>query len=204
MVFSVSNAQFDDLAERGWTVVDDSLDGGVWRRWSRWLSAATDRLRPAAIGRAATHQTQNEIRGDLIHWLEPGDPDPTVGEMSLALDNFRYELGRELRLGLRRVEAHVAVYPEGRGYHVHVDQHRGQGHRKITFILYLNENWTVGDGGELELHSRMDGPKAEPRIIEPLGGRLVLFQSDLFPHGVRIAHRSRKSLTGWFRDDDAF
>ncbi|MCB0627245.1 MAG: 2OG-Fe(II) oxygenase, partial [Saprospiraceae bacterium] len=40
------------------------------------------------------------------------------------------------------------------------------------------------------------------REILPVGGRLVLFRSELLEHEVLPARRERYSLTGWLRNDD--
>ncbi len=67
--------------------------------------------------------------------------------------------------------------------------------RKLSSILYLNQNWQASDGGELRLYVNDD----EWLNISPIGGRLVLFLSDQFWHEVLPAKRERLSLTGWFR-----
>jgi SM-20-related protein len=43
-----------------------------------------------------------------------------------------------------------------------------------------------------------DGQETSHDIL-PLGGRLVLFLSDLIEHEVLPARRERYSITGWFR-----
>lgn len=190
----------DRLANDGWAFGDGLVPEAEWREWSAWLDANAALLRPARIGREAGLQTRREIRGDSIFWIEDDDLSPVASDVRRWLETLRRRLNRDLTLGLRRFEAHFALYPPGTGYDAHVDQPDPNGPRKITFVLYLNDAWSNGDGGELAMHVP-DSANA-PRIIEPLGGRLVLFRSERFPHAVRAAHRSRKSLTGWFRDDD--
>ncbi len=81
--------------------------------------------------------------------------------------------------------------------------------RKLTAILYLNPDWTRGDGGELRLYLQPPPPlpssketsdgnnhnnkeKQEEHVgeksvfvdLSPVGGRLVLFYSDEVPHEV--------------------
>jgi len=74
--------------------------------------------------------------------------------------------------------------------------------RKLTAILYLNPSWTSGDGGELRIY--LGVPESDRKKIvgekdykenkesetsafvdlSPVGGRLVLFYSDVVPHEV--------------------
>ena len=87
-------------------------------------------------------------------------------------------------------------YLEGGGLHLstgggilspHTDFHiyeRLGLYRRINLILYLNENWVVGDGGELELS--VPGDLTPIALVEPMQGRIVLFQTDdLSVHGFR-------------------
>ena len=60
-------------------------------------------------------------------------------------------------------------------------------------VLYLNEAWQPGDGGELALY--IDDKQY---CIEPVAKRLLLFRSDKVPHEVLETHKDRYSLTGWF------
>lgn len=195
MTMSPSETVFlDHLAEHGWAVADDVVAPAFWRQALGLFDSRLQGFSGATIGTArAEHR---EIRGDRILWLEEGDAGAAA--VFAWLEEWRTRLNREFSLGLRRVETHFAAYPAGAGYELHLDQPPGKDHRRLTFILYLNENWGANDGGELELHL----PQCDtPRIIAPHAGRLVLFRSELFPHRVRPATRVRKSLTGWFRDD---
>ena len=63
----------------------------------------------------------------------------------------------------------------------------------ISVVIYLNEGWQSGDGGELQL---IDQSKNKI-LVEPIRNRCVLFKSAEVPHEVLLANRSRYSLTGW-------
>jgi len=76
-----------------------------------------------------------------------------------------------------------------------LDQFRGRNNRLISCVLYLNENWKVGDGGELQLYNTSG--EVPTHRIEPLRNRMVFFRSDTVWHEVLPAHAPRKSLTGW-------
>jgi hypothetical protein len=61
----------------------------------------------------------------------------------------------------------------------HIDFHHYRGldlYRRVNVIVYLNTDWTVGDGGCLTLYDRRT---EEPqRVIVPAFGRIVAFRTD--------------------------
>ncbi|HRO67534.1 MAG TPA: 2OG-Fe(II) oxygenase [Pseudobdellovibrionaceae bacterium] len=173
------------------------MEVSLWRELGRFVETSS-LLTPAHVGRGSEKTGSHAVRGDSILWLQDDGADPLLATAQAWMENLRHDLNEHLSLGLKRVEAHFALYPPGAGYDLHLDQHRGQVGRKITFLVYLNEDWRDEQGGELELHLE----SGNRRKISPLGGRLVLFRSELIPHQVHPAVRARKSLTGWFRDDD--
>lgn len=120
--------------------------------------------------------------------------------MLAALTEIQQKLNRHFYLALKRYEAHFAFYPPGSGYEKHIDNHRGSGARKITFILYLNEQWQSDHGGELSIY-QPNSPDHQIAKVQPQIGNFILFRSDLFPHQVEKSFQNRLSVTGWFRDD---
>jgi SM-20-related protein len=94
-------------------------------------------------------------------------------------------------------ECHYAIYGAGAGYARHTDVLNGARPRLLSTVLYLNEGWQDGDGGQLRLFEPAgDGVIA---TIQPAFGTLVIFLSDVFPHQVLTASRPRRSIAGWFR-----
>ena len=152
----------------------------------------------ARIGADSQLQRLEEVRGDSTCWL-----DAPLFEaerlLVMELENLRLDLNRSALLGLFDHELHYAWYPPGAGYVRHVDRPRGRNGRRVSFILYLNESWHPGDGGELRV---FEGAHAY-RDIEPIGGRLVCFLTEGREHAVLPTHVDRLSLTGWFRGRDA-
>lgn len=148
----------------------------------------------ARIGLDRTLQMNHEVRGDQTCWL--GEPlFAPERELLLDLEQLRLQLNRDLYLGLFELELHYAWYRPGSGYARHVDQSLGSTARRISLILYLNENWESAAGGELELYD--EGGRC--RRVEPLAGRLVCFLSEDREHAVLAARRDRFSISGWFR-----
>jgi SM-20-related protein len=147
----------------------------------------------ARIGAGRALQRRADIRGDSICWLE--EPlFPAEREFFALFATLRRSLNLSLFLGLYELEQHYACYPAGSGYARHVDQPRGRAGRRLSSIVYLNEDWRESDGGLLRCRT----DHGEFREIEPIGGRLVLFLTEGREHEVLPTARQRLSITGWF------
>jgi len=124
----------------------------------------------------------------------------------------------ELKTVTTRSRAMVTCYPgQRRGYTKHCDNAVRNG-RKLTAILYLNQNWTEADGGELKIYPNYTTDQIkcshesllkrvfgfDPRTcavlgsavaVRPIANRLVLFWSDMrCPHEVRNVIRAVRSM----------
>jgi SM-20-related protein len=159
------------------------------------LQARTSgQFKAAEIGRGLASQREARIRGDSTCWVTE-DLCPDLVQFCQALQK---SLNENLFLSLKKFECHWACYESHAGYETHIDEHQSGwavDRRYLSFVLYLNSNWQKGDGGELELYP--DSP--ESLLIEPLWGRLVMFDSTQVPHRVLPSLKPRWSLTGWFR-----
>ena len=96
----------------------------------------------------------------------------------------------------------VTCYPPGSRYTKHVDNGGvASNGRRLTTLIYMNEGWSPGDGGELAVYVK--GGKKRVRDVEPTAGRLVLFWSDdRVPHEVLTSMRDRYTVTIWFFDGE--
>ena len=148
----------------------------------------------ARIGADSNLQRREDVRGDLICWLN-GEQFPAETQLFAALEQLRLGLNERAYLGLVDLEVHYAWYPPGARYARHVDRPQGRSARRISVALYLNEYRSAADGGVL----RIRGDDGRFRDIEPVGGRLVLFLSESREHEVLLTQVPRLSLTGWFR-----
>ena len=194
----------DTLAEQGWVVCDQAIDAQLWHRLytqaaNLWHAGA---FQQAGVGRGTSHTLNTAIRGDAIYWIDPSHTSLPSDDFLAWAGTLQQDMNRLLYAGLNSAEFHFARYPAGQGYTKHLDQHQGQQHRKISLVLYLNQDWTEANGGELCLYDTQDENREIRRIL-PQPGRLVLFRSDIFPHEVLPCTQTRWSLTGWFRTDQA-
>ncbi len=147
----------------------------------------------ARVGADQRLQRREEIRGDLTCWF--GEPLFAEERRLLGdLERLRLDLNRHGFLGLFDLELHYAWYPPGTGYARHVDQLQGRDQRTVSVILYLNEAWERGAGGELRLFDHEGA-----RDIEPVAGRLVCFLTEGREHAVLPTRQGRSSISGWFR-----
>ncbi|MFV3404849.1 2OG-Fe(II) oxygenase [Pseudomonas sp. NY15463] len=190
------SAIVDDLATCGWSqqtlflpeALSRELAGECRRRYSE------GELNPAGVGRGASQEVREAIRGDQIQWLDPGESAPCDRYLD-TMDSLRQAINQGLYLGLEDFECHFALYPPGAFYKRHLDRFRDDDRRMVSAVLYLNEGWQPEDGGQLRMFLH-DGVVHD---VQPQAGTLVVFLSGDVPHEVLPARRERLSLTGWFR-----
>ena len=193
------------IAEQGLCVIDNFLDDETIKQ----LASETDHLKQAAVmkeagvGRERT-ALNKEIRGDNIYWLDESNASQAQQIYFQQMERLRLSLNQHLYLGVFGLESHLAIYPIGAFYKRHLDcfasQDPSKPQRKISCIVYLNQNWKAEDGGQLRLYlNSLDASNQEKYIdIQPVAGRAVVFLSNTYYHEVLAARRERKSLTGWF------
>ena len=84
----------------------------------------------------------------------------------------------------------------------HYDNPGQPNRRALTCILYLNEEWEAGHGGELTLFPFLSLSAPPQKKIPPLFGRLVIFQSNTMLHRVEQCHHPRFAITVWIDGKD--
>jgi len=191
-----------DAVDRcGWASVVGCVAAEDSRRLMQECRAAFESggFRPAGVGRGAGLEVRGEIRQDQVMWIDPAVLSAEQAAWLVRLEELRLALNQRFFLGVFEYEGHFAVYPEGAFYKPHLDRHAGTGDRIVTVILYLNEDWQPGDGGELKLWTTPDGREGDFVLVQPRMGTLVCFLSGDFWHEVLPATKPRMSITGWFR-----
>jgi SM-20-related protein len=189
----------EEIASRGWIATDGFLPPTRLRELGLdaqrlWRSGG---FRHAGVGRGPSFQLRPERRSDRVRWLLPPGETRPQRRFFARMEALRQTLNRTLYAGLVAFEAHYALYPPGSRYRTHRDCFADAPHRVVSVVVYLNPDWDAEAGGALRLY--LEEPDAPPfEEIAPVGGRLVCFLSDRFPHEVLPASRERLSLTGWF------
>lgn len=188
------------IAEQGYVIIDDYFSSEFIAALANLAKTKFDKQEMAQAGTGKQAATNANIRGDSIHWLDENNNELAIQQYFLQMQNLKTLMNQHFYMGLASLETHLAIYPAGAKYQKHLDQFSVQhanafNTRKLSSILYLNEDWLPQHGGELRLY--IDETKWLD--ILPKGGRLVLFLSAEFWHEVLPAKRERLSLTGWFR-----
>jgi SM-20-related protein len=187
------------LSDTGIALMPRYLPEVQWRAFARETRGlhAHRAFRAAGIGRGPSFRIAPEVRSDRVHWIDPLRPTRHQAAWFARMDALRSELNQRLYLGLSGFEAHLAHYGPGERYRTHLDRFADASHRRVSVLLYLNEDWGPGDGGQLRLY--LEGADRAPwRDVAPAGGTLVAFLSDTTPHEVLPAARERWSVAGWF------
>jgi SM-20-related protein len=194
----------DALVTQGYTVVDGFLQPEeVFNLVELFRLRQKEGLfRQAAVGSGADRSAQNDIRRDHISWVERDDLASVCPSFLNKLDECVQHFNRSLFLGIRDFEMHFAIYPVGAFYKRHLDVFRKDSDRVLSLICYLNTDWAPNDGGELRLYLSTEDGGETAVDLAPLGGRMVLLQSDRIEHEVLPARRERTSLTGWMKNGE--
>ncbi|TVR39163.1 MAG: 2OG-Fe(II) oxygenase [Cryomorphaceae bacterium] len=191
----LNDHHLDQLAQQHYLRLDGFFPVELYsalRKKARAL-VENDEMERAGIGSGAQFEMNKRIRGDEVFWLNRQDEDPVIQHFWKWIQDLSDQLNRAFFLGIRDAEFHFAHYPKGAYYRPHFDQFKDRNNRLISFILYMNDQWQSGHGGELVIHN-----KSEKIVVEPLGNRVAMFRSDAVLHEVLEAHQPRLSLTGWF------
>lgn len=189
------------LSADGWAVVLDAVPKDVLRNLAQEAHYLheTSAMSLAGIGRANDHTLTRSIRRDETLWMTRSSE--TQAAYLDHMERFRLLLNANLFLGLWSFEAHYSVYTPGGFYVRHVDAFKGARNRLVSTVLYLNEDWTSGDGGELAIFHSMDADKPVAKIA-PEYGSMAIFLSEDIPHAVLPTNRTRYSIAGWYRLND--
>lgn len=191
---NLNTAFYDQLATQYYAVVDNVFPTNLYQRLTEFSDRLIeqDRLRRAGIGSLGQFELNREVRGDEIFWLQRNETDQGIVHFFNEIQSLMESLNREFFLSLNDAEFHFAHYPPGTFYRRHLDQFKGRNNRQISVILYLNDQWKPGDGGELKVYTN-DGDE----LIAPIGNRLAVFRSDTVEHEVLPTQVLRRSITGW-------
>ena len=181
----------DNLVLKGWSYQENSFQKELLSDLKKEFCNRA--FKRAHIGNNNNKSLNSEIRTDNISWLQENETSPIIKKYQDAISLLMDELNQGLYLGLSSFEGHFASYEKGSFYKPHHDCFKNNNKRVVTFITYLNENWSESDGGQLRIYE-----KDKYTDILPVFGRTVCFLSDKILHEVLVANRERVSITGWF------
>lgn len=158
-----------------------------------------DNFKKAAIGNKTNEMIAKSIRGDFILWLNEAEAATAEKLFFNRINAFVDYLNKTCFLGILTKEFHYALYPKGTFYKRHLDTFQNDGRRKLSLVCYLNdEDWKPENGGELVIYKEENG-KETSKVIYPLPGRVVIFESQELEHEVKPVNTTRLSITGWLK-----
>jgi SM-20-related protein len=209
----LSAGNIQDLKDHKYVVIPDFLASSLeedLRDDVRQLRSS-GKFNIAKIGQDATNALNTDIRVAETCFLGRDKlsdaPSPSREQLYQVLEQVRADLSEEKPLDDQLTELLYAYYPQGGFYRRHRDAIRGSASvlRTYSLLLYLNKDWdTAQDKGELRMHFDSGGDElpageeANYRDVEPLGGTLILFESDAFPHEVLDTTKERLAVVGWY------
>ena len=187
-----------DLLADQYSMVDGffSAEEVVLLRHSLLAKYEADRFKKSAIGNRTNEEIDKSIRGDFILWIDEANSNEAESLFFRKINDLVNYLNKTCFLGILQKEFHYAVYPAGTFYKRHLDTFQNDDRRKLSMVCYLNEaNWPRENGGELTIYT-----ENEALDILPLPGRVVIFESQLLEHEVKVVQASeRLSITGWLK-----
>ena len=188
----------DDLLQNKYSVVDgffSSEEVEVLRN-SLLAKYDADRFKKSAMGNRTNEEIDKTIRGDFILWMDEHNANEAEQLFFDKINEMVIYLNRTCFLGILHKEFHYAVYPKGTYYKRHLDTFQNDDRRKLSIVCYLNEaNWLPENGGELTIYT-----ESQDLDILPLPGRIVVFESQVLEHEVKVVKASeRLSITGWLK-----
>ena len=182
----------DDLSSKDYVIIDNFFQDALYSGIRAFFLEKLPDFNQAGIGTSSDNQINRKVRGDFTYWLDR-KRDAQLQSFWNLVDETLHMFNRYCYLSLSGYEFHLAHYPPGGHYDKHLDQFEHRNNRMVSVVIYLNENWQKGDGGELQIFE--EGEKSV--LVEPISARCVMFKSAKVPHAVLQAHKSRFSLTGW-------
>lgn len=151
-------------------------------------------MRSAGIGNEVIINQNKLIRSDVIYWLDRSHDNVHENAFFELIDSFVLYLNSTCYTGITGYEFHYTLYESGSFYTKHIDQFQQNGSRAFSMIMYLNADWKLGDGGELQIH-HVD----HLQTISPTNGKSVFFKSSELAHEVLLTDVPRMSITGWLK-----
>ena len=191
-----------DLLESGYSIADAffSEQEVAILRASLLTKYEEYNFKKAAIGNRTNEMIAKSIRGDFILWMDESKMDATEAVFFNKVNDLVRYLNKTCFLGILQKEFHYALYPKGTFYKRHLDTFQNDDRRKLSFVFYLNdETWKPENGGELVLYLQ-ENTHEVPKIVYPMPGRVVVFESQELEHEVKpVLESQRLSITGWLK-----
>ncbi|TQD40655.1 2OG-Fe(II) oxygenase [Haloflavibacter putidus] len=188
-----------DLGEKHYSIVEDFFNPNevVALRGSLLEHYQENAFKKSAIGNKVNEEVIKSIRGDFILWIDEQRANTAESLYFNKINTLVDYLNKTCFMGILQKEFHYAVYPKDTFYKRHLDTFQNDERRKLSVVCYLNDAlWQDSNGGELVIYTKDD----KEEIIDPLPGKIVIFESQLLEHEVKpVLNNKRLSITGWLK-----
>lgn len=191
----------EDLITHKYAVIEDFFSDEEVEKLRQSLQEKhhANTFKKAAIGNRTNEVIKKSVRGDIILWIDELNTNAAEELFFGKINNLIAYLNKTCFLGIMRKEFHYALYPKGTYYKRHLDTFHNDDRRKLSMVCYLNEaGWLPENGGELVLYLN-NADKEEEKVLSPLPGRVVIFESQILEHEVKPVKKERMSITGWLK-----
>lgn len=192
-----------DIASQKYSIVEDFFSKNEVQllRQSLLQKHEEEAFKKAAIGNRLNETIEKSIRGDVILWIDETTANQTEQLFFNKMNDLIHYLNTTCFFGILHKEFHYALYPVGTFYKRHIDTFQNDDRRKLSFVCYLNEDgWLPENGGELTLYlNNSQDSEITEKTIYPLPGKVVIFESQIIEHEVKLVHKERLSITGWLK-----
>lgn len=192
-----------DIASQKYSIVEDFFSKNEVQllRQSLLQKHEEEAFKKAAIGNRLNETIEKSIRGDVILWIDETTANQTEQLFFNKMNDLIHYLNTTCFLGILHKEFHYALYPVGTFYKRHIDTFQNDDRRKLSFVCYLNDDgWLPENGGELTLYlNNSQDSEITEKTIYPLPGKVVIFESQIIEHEVKLVHKDRLSITGWLK-----
>jgi hypothetical protein len=198
------------LVENGYAVLDDALPLALCRKLKAEMQALEDNdqmWNSQSYSNDDDGKPHHHINETSLDYKQVRKFAPTFARMEhdpSLVERMRGVPGLE-QLGNQHVRIQINA-GHGGCYTMHTDQgtmYTDSGNSStgqtlcLTALVYLNEDWQPGDGGELRIFPYPHPPE----VIAPLAGRLVLFEPRMV-HDVLPNWKKRFCFTLWCSKKD--
>lgn len=153
-----------------------------------------NQMQGAGLGQKQDFHLDGSYRKDKVFWIEKTSLNTTEIELFHLINAFIVYLNETCYAGITDYEFHYALFEPGSFYKKHVDRFSKNDQRAYSIIMYLNESWKKGDGGELVLFKETGLEE-----VNPILGTMIFFDSASLPHEVLETKAPRMSITGWLK-----
>ncbi|CAB9496576.1 P4Hc [Seminavis robusta] len=215
----ITNQQLQDLARNDYVVIPNFLSKDLQESLRQDVKSLRDEghFSVAKIGQDSTNTLNQQIRQASTCFIggatrENLPSNAARSNMISVLEQVCQQLSDNAsllaspRLDNNLSELLYAYYPTGGFYRRHRDAISGSASvlRTFSLLLYLNQDWTPEDAGNLRMHMDSGGDELpageEPNFLDvaPEGGTLVLFDSAKIPHEVLDTNSERLAIVGWY------